>query len=725
MKRYRIKNSQLIQSILCVILTMFLTILAFAQLDTDFDFNKTEKFYELKGRGISYAAYGNKITSDNIFHPQSVISIINLPRQAKIIKSYLYWTGKILPVSSADTDVTLIMPDERIERINADEVWSTIDGGLIYLCRADVTDYIKRNGAYLLKDIALDPIRTKNGNVSKIYGRCSLIIVYKIPGISSPAKISIYNGLNTKDSQVPLVIEQRPKDAIFYLKKANYFRAFKESPHFVVSYFWQIANYFIIAFAQKSTMFFKPILAKIVTDLSIFFIIYAVLINTIYLLLTVIAAYIAKKYLAENKKINYEKYIKRNTLLPISILISAYNEEVSIARTVTALLRLKYPKYETIVINDGSKDMTLDILKREFSLNEIYRPPNAFIPSKRVNKIFGSDKFKNLYVIDKENSGKADSLNAGINLSNAPLFCTIDADTILEEDALFQLALPIHKNPDEVVVTTGMVRLHNGCTIENGIVTKHGIPRAFLNLIQVVEYIRAYSIGRIGWNIFNAQIIVSGAFALYKKEVVIKLGGYHRYAIGEDVELNMRIHRLLINEKQRYKIMYVPFAQCLTQAPTNIKSLARQRNRWHQGLLTSLKLNMSMLFNPRYGYLGMFAVPFYALFELSAPVLELFGYIIIPVLALFNMVSVKYTLLLLGAVIVYSIMLSSAAIFLDRIYFKFYNTKSYLRLIFCSLFESFGFHQLSVFWRLGGILDYLKQVHTGRIGWRSPDRIIT
>jgi len=708
------------------IIVNYFALFAYAStLDTDFDANKPVKFYELKGRGITYASYGSRITSDNIFHPQAVISIVNLPRQSEIIKSYLYWTGKVLPVSSADTNLTLIMPNERVERINADEVWSTLKEGLLYLCRADVTKYITKNGAYLLKDIMLDPVRSEEGAAGKIYGRWSLIIIYKIPGLPSSAKISIYNGLDTSDNLVPVVIEQRPKDVIYYLKKASYFRAFKESPRFVGSYFWQIVNYFIVAFAQKFTMFLKPILARIVTNLSIFFIIYAVLVNTIYLLLTIIAAYFVKKFMVENKKINYMEYIKSNALLPVSILISAYNEEISIVRTITALLRSKYPKYEIIVINDGSKDRTLDILKKEFNLNEFYMPQSAFIPTKKINKIFRSDKFENLYVIDKENSGKADSLNAGINISSAPLFCTIDADTILEQDAIFQLALPFHKKSDAVVVTTGMVRLYNGCTIENGIVTKRAIPTAFLNLIQVVEYIRAYSIGRIGWNVFNAQVIVSGAFTMYKKDIIIKLNGYHRYAIGEDVELNMRIHRFLINKKQTYKIMYVPSAQCLTQAPTNIKSLARQRNRWHQGLLTSIKLNISMLFNPRYGYLGMLALPFFALFEFSAPVLELFGYIIIPALTIFNMVSVKYMLLLLGAVIVYSVILSSAAIFLDKIYFKFYNTKSYLKLIFCSCFEAFGFHQLSVFWRFGGILDYLKQVHTGKIGWRSPDRTIT
>ena len=728
--------------IVFIILLSFVTPVYASQVRDDFYLTKLEKIYEIEDQGISYTVVGNKITKDDKFYTQSIVSLVNLPRGVEVIKSYIYWSGEVLSVSAADTSVDLTIPSNRTYKISADEAWSTLDEGLIYLCRADVTKYVKSNGTYLIKNVDLDPIRDKYGNLKNIYGSWSLLLVYKVPRLMSTSKVVVYNGLDSNNiiseeghikteivtnTSPPLtlvhVMEERPEDVLFYLKKGNYGIAIAKSPIFTLSYIFEMRKNIAMSHIKKSMLIVRPYLVRMVSGLAVFFIAYAILINIIYLSLTVIAAYWMKRYLKENRNIEYSDFIGKNKVQPISILISAYNEELTIGRTVAALLRLKYPKYEMIVINDGSKDKTLEVLKKEYALGEIEPKIYSLIPTYGVSKIFRSAKFKNLYVIDKENSGKADSLNAGINFSNYPLFCTVDADTILEENALFQLALPILKNPREVVATTGMVRLLNGCTIENGVIVKRELPTTFLAIIQVLEYIRAYSIGRIGWNIFNAHVIVSGTFSLYKKNLVVALGGYHRYAIGEDVELNMRIHKTLLEKKQLYRISYVPAAQCLTQAPVDLKSLARQRNRWHRGLITSMRLNTHMLFNPKYGPLGLFVVPFYAIFEFPAPILELFGYIIMPLLALFKMLSIKYMLILLGLVIMYGAGLSLLSVVLDMKYFKFYNKKAYAKILFYLFFESFGFHQLTVFWRTKGIFDYLKEVHVRSMGWRSPDRL--
>ena len=273
-----------------------------------------------------------------------------------------------------------------------------------------------------------------------------------------------------------------------------------------------------------------------------------------------------------------------------------------------------------------------------------------------------------------------------------------------------------------MVGATGMVRLRNGCTVRDGVLVRKEAPGSFLASMQVLEYIRAYSIGRIGWNAFNAHVIVSGAFSLYRKDLVVRLGGYHRYAIGEDVELNMRIQRALLEAKCSYRILYAPAARCFTQAPVDFKSLARQRNRWQQGLITTVRLNTRLLFNPAYGFLGMFAVPFYAFLELPAPVLEFFGYIVMPLFALFGMLSAKYTLILLGLVFLYGTGVSFLAVLIDWKNFGFYGDKSYKKLASLLFLENFGFHQLTVFWRMQGIADYLKEVHVRGMGWRSPDR---
>lgn len=717
-----------------IIFVSFVTSVQASPISRISNLNKLKKTYEIKGQGISYIFFGDKITNDNKLHSQAVISLVNLPKKSKVIKAYLFWTGKVLPVSAADTDVGLMLPNEKTHIIHAEDAWSSLYDGLIYSCRADVTKYIKSNGVYILKGINLDPLRNSNGTSTAISGRWKLAIIYKIPALLRISKLSVYSGLDRV-----LIQDAGPRDAIFYLQKAdsyllskhllpgikNYCIAIKQSPYLAISHILQMTINIVSNFIRASIIFIKPMLVVIVSIMTVFFFIYAILINTIYLLLTIIAGRETNKYLVQNKNATYHDFIAKNKIIPISVFIAAYNEEDSIVRTIDALLRSKYPQYEIIVINDGSKDMTLDVMVKKYGLFETKETIKGDIQTHKINRIFRSGVVKNLVVIDKENSGKADSLNAGINLSTMPLFCTIDADTILEEDSLFQLALPILKNPDEVVATTGMVRFHNGCLIKDGILVKKDLPRTFLGRIQVLEYIRAYGIGRIGWNIFNAHVIVSGTFSLYKKALVKELGGYHRYSIGEDVELNMRIHRFMLINNQKYKIIYAPSAQCFTQAPTDLKSLARQRNRWHQGLLTSLRLNMFMLFNPRYGYLGLLAVPFYALFEFPAPIIESIGYVLIPIFIIFNMLSIKYMLILLGIVIFYGIALSIVAVIVDIKYFKFYSNKIYRRIFLCSLFECAGFHQLTVYWRLKGMFDYLKKVHIQKMGWHSPGRLKT
>lgn len=712
------------------------------------DSGKFEKVYTAEDQGLSFTAAGNSVTTDMKVIPQSAISIVAIPWRAKVVKAFLYWSGEVLAVSSADTSVDLILPGGKIRKVYADEVGSTLKGGLLFSCRADVTDSVRSDGVYRIKELDLDPVRDRSGPAGGGLGSWSLVIVYKIPGFPSRSRVTVYDSLDEGTSAIEegnlktrigpaLIVEKRPPDVLYFLKKGDdqfssgsyarslksYGAAITRSPVFAVLCIVEVRMNRVVAAIQRGGHLLKPFLVKANSVLAVFFIAYALLLNLIYLILTLIAAHLAGEYLDEDQSVRQDAVAGRNRVLPISILISAYNEEQTIGRTLGSVLRLKYPEYEVIVVNDGSKDQTLEVLKQEYALREHVAAVANTLPAYGVRAIYRSQKFPHLYVIDKKNSGKADSLNAGLNLSHCPLFCTIDADTILEEDALFRLALPILKEPEEVVGTTGMIRVRNGCTAEGGVVVRREVPGSFLAVMQVLEYIRAYSIGRIGWDLFNAHVIVSGAFSLYRKDLVVRLGGYHRYAIGEDVELNMRIHKALLEEKQRYKIVYVLGARCLTQAPVDFKSLARQRNRWQQGLMTAVRLNTRTLFNPRYGYLGMLAVPFYALLEMPAPLLELFGYVLMPLFALFDMLSVKYMLILLGLVMIYGSGLSFLAVLLDRRYFKFYDRRSYRRLFWHLLSEGFGFHQLTVFWRLKGIVDYLKEVHVREMGWRSPERL--
>jgi len=610
---------------------------------------------------LNHIAVGNVVTKDDKSRPQSSLSIIELPSNAEVAKADLYWSGEVLPVGSADTTVDLIVPGGKVRRVHAEEVTSALDGGLVYSCRADVTRHVRSGGLYRIKEMDLDPIRGKSDRPGSVLGRWRMVIAYKSPDLPFHARLWDM-GLNC-----------------------------------MLVGFWLTAD-----FLEKALRGMMP-------ALWLFLFIYAVLINLAYLGLTLLAAFLTGKTLREAQSVRYEEFVGSGSAPPVSILISAHNEELSIGRTLDALLKLKYPRYEIIVVNDGSSDGTLDLLERNYILRGHQAAVPTVLPARGIRRVYRSGTFPGLYVIDKENSGKADSLNAGLNLSRFPLFCTVDADTILEEEALFQLVLPLWKDPEGVVAATGMVRAPE--------------PTTFLSAIQAVEYMRAYNIGRMGWNAFNAQVIVSGALSLYRKDWVVRVGGYRRYAIGEDVELNMRIHRVLLESGRKYRIPYVPSARCLTQVPADLKGLARQRRRWQQGLVTIVRLNARALFNPKYGCLGMVAMPFYALLELPAPVLELFGCLLMPLFSVFGMLGVRQMLILLGLVWMYGSGLSFFAVLLDRKHFRFYKGRSYGRMLFWLFFESFGFHQLTVFWRLQGIAEYLRGGRVREMGWISPGRL--
>lgn len=256
----------------------------------------------------------------------------------------------------------------------------------------------------------------------------------------------------------------------------------------------------------------------------------------------------------------------------ISLLVPAYNEEATITASVQSMFQLTYSDFEIIVINDGSKDGTLEVLKREFSLLPFPEAPREGLPTKPVRGVYRSLKYPNLRVIDKENGGKADSLNAGINAARHPLFCGVDADSILARNSLQLVAKPFLNHP-ETVASGGTVRVANGCEVADGFLTKVGLPTNLWALFQVVEYLRAFLFGRLGWSKLNAMLIISGAFGLFKTDVVIEAGGYRANTIGEDMELVVRIHRYLRQQGRPYRIEFVPEPVCWTEAPEDHKTL--------------------------------------------------------------------------------------------------------------------------------------------------------
>lgn len=392
---------------------------------------------------------------------------------------------------------------------------------------------------------------------------------------------------------------------------------------------------------------------------------------------------------------------------PISILVPAYNEEETIEATVKSLNQLNYPEYEIVVINDGSKDGTLEAAKRAFGL-ELF--PEVFqqrLGHKPIRGIYRSTLHPNLRLIDKENGGKADSLNAGIDAARYPLFCGIDADSILQQDSLLKCVQPFLLDP-ETIVSGGTIRLANGCKVDSGFLVSQGLPSNPLALVQVAEYLRAFLFGRLAWSPMNALLIVSGAFGIFHRETVVKAGGYSVGTIGEDMELIVRLHRLMLEAKRPYRIVFVPDPICWTEAPETLKVLRSQRVRWQRGLLESLWTHRALLFRKGSGPVGWLSYPYMALFEAVEPLIEVGGIVFFLVSAWLGAIDWSAAILFLALVYVLGFLQTVNAVMLEELSFKlFKGPRQILLLLLASLLESFGYRQLNSWWRLVGVWQFL------------------
>lgn len=414
----------------------------------------------------------------------------------------------------------------------------------------------------------------------------------------------------------------------------------------------------------------------------------------------------------------YEEMLDVSYTKPISILVPAYNEEAGILGTVRSLLSIEYPEYEIVVINDGSTDDTLERLKQDFDLIPMKRVIREQLKTKRVRAVYRSRKFSHLFVIDKENGGKADALNAGINFSTYPYVCSIDGDSVIERRAFLKVMKPIVDSDEDVIASGGSVRIANGCDIEKGEVVRIGLSRHPLVIMQVIEYLRAFLMGRIGLSRHNLLLIVSGAFGAFSKQWVIRAGGY-AHTVGEDMELVVRLHRLIKETKANKKIVYVPDPVCWTEAPESMTDLRKQRRRWHRGLFESLWLHRRMWFNPRYGSIGLVSMPYFLLIEFLGPVIELFGYILIIVSLILGDVYIEFAILLFLISVLYGSLFSMAAVLLEEwTVRKFSNVSDVVRLFFYSFTETLWYRPLTVLWRCEGIVDVLLK----RKGWGKMKR---
>lgn len=434
---------------------------------------------------------------------------------------------------------------------------------------------------------------------------------------------------------------------------------------------------------------------------------YVVTGNLAYFVLNLIAFVHAARYLAQR---SLDRLPQQLTGLepPISILAPAYNEEATIVASVQSLMQLHYTEYDVIVINDGSTDRTLDVMIEEFDLIPIPESYDARLPMKPIRAIYGSFCYPNLKVIEKENGGKADALNAGINLSRNPLFCCVDADSILEQNSLLRVIQPFLEDPN-TVACGGTIRIANGCDVRGGFLVGIGLPRNWLALFQVVEYLRAFLFGRMGWSPMNAMLIISGAFGLFHRDTVIEAGGYRRETIGEDMELVVRLHRYLRLQQRPYRIAYVPDPICWTEAPEDLRTLRTQRIRWQRGLSESLAHNLGLLCHPRGGTVGWVAFPFMVAWEWLGPLFEFFGYLFIFAGVLLGLVSIPLAVAFASLGIVLGILLSASALLLEEFTFHVYPKPRHVALQFvAAIAENFGYRQLTSWWRIIGLLLWIK-----------------
>ena len=447
-------------------------------------------------------------------------------------------------------------------------------------------------------------------------------------------------------------------------------------------------------------------LARVVYYADIVFIAYVIAANLGYTTLMVLSLYSVSLHAKYAARKPHSDLADSPVTPPVAIIIAAYNEESTIVQTVLSLLRLNYQEKEVIVVDDGSSDGTLDRLIDRFRLKRmdlIYReelktgPPAAF---------YHNPIFPELIVVAIDHDGKSRALNAGINIARSPYFCTVDADCFIENDALLRLMAPVLQSKESVVMSTGIVRIANGCTLRNGRLEKINLPSSWLEMCQIVEYIRTFLFGRPGWNTLNATFIASGAFCVLHKATVIAAGGFRDDTVTEDIDIIAAMRRHLVQAKQKFRIVFTSDPICWTEAPRTIDMLARQRRRWQLGMTQTLWANRDMIFNPRYGATGMLSMPFHLFIEVIGCVVEALGTILIPVSLIFLGTPLWIFLLFLVLSIGYGTLLSMGSVVLEEFTLRRYpRLKHVMILMLYSVIENIGYRQIVTFFRAYGVLQ--------------------
>ena len=432
---------------------------------------------------------------------------------------------------------------------------------------------------------------------------------------------------------------------------------------------------------------------------------YFLSISACYLALNYISLYALVSYMRDHRA-EYLPRSLRTYQPPVSILLPAYNERATIVSSVRSLFKLNYPQFEIIIINDGSTDGMAEEVIREFQMVEFPEAYRQRIPTKPVDRVYASARYPQVRFVDKGNGGKSDALNAGINCARYPIICTMDADCILQQDSLHRVVRPFLEDPKTVAVG-GVVRVLNGCTVRDGMLEKVELPRKLLPLFQLVEYLRAFLFGRLGWSPMNALLVISGAFGVFYKERMIAVGGYRTDTVGEDMDIVVRLHLNLRKERRPYRITFVPDPICWTEVPADLHSLRNQRTRWQRGLVESIVPALHFIAAPRSGAVGFLALPFMLVFEIVGPLIEAAGYIATFLLWGYGLIPRDSFLVFLFVSVGLGMLLSINALFLEELSFHLYpKFRQQFRLTFVALLENFGYRQLNTLWRAWAMVTW-------------------
>jgi len=440
-----------------------------------------------------------------------------------------------------------------------------------------------------------------------------------------------------------------------------------------------------------------------VTDWAIFA--YFVALNSGYLVLICMAGLEFGKHLRRAPFAGADDMFRSPLTLPVSVIVPAYNEGAGIVAALQAMTALRYPRYEIVVVDDGSTDDTFERLREQFDLVEVPRVVPGEVPYRTqvlsVHVARGNPE--TLTVVRKTNGGKSDALNVGINLARHPLVCMVDADSVLDPDALLSVAKPFGDDPLRVAACGGVVRIANGCKVIGGRVVDVRMPRQWLVRVQVVEYLRAFLMGRTGWSRLGGLVVISGAFGIFRRDLVVKIGGMAHDTIGEDAELVVRLHHYLRERREDYRVIFVAEPVSWSEAPSSLRVLGRQRRRWHRGIAEILRKHRRMIGNPRYGRIGLVALPYYVVFELLAPFIELAALVLLPLGLWIDAVNLEFAWRFALVAYGYGLLVSLVSLFIEEVSFHRYPRWSDLvRGVLAAVLENFGYRQILAAWQVTG-----------------------